>query len=143
MSLELVPLKETHWLELGPNASIKGDFYDRAWRLRWVEPGLSWALLDDGRAVALGGVMTRLPGVGYCWAAISVDIGVRRLRKIAACCKQEIDVLMGGRFNRLEAVVHRNYDKGVQFAKLLGFEVEGLARKWDGEQDYFVFARVV
>ena len=143
MSITFEPLTADHWLAFGPNVSIKGDYYDPNWRETWVTPGTSWAMMDSGAPVALGGVMTRLPQVGYCWAAFAPDIGPVRLRRAAKWCKQEIGVLMSGRFNRLEAVVRREYGKGVQFAELLDFDLEGVARKWDGENDYFVYARIV
>jgi len=129
-------------LDIRPDAEQDPEFGSAEWREKWVTPGTSWAMLDEGKAVAIGGVMTRLPGVGYCWAVFPPGIGYKRLFTAARFCRQEAGVLMSGRFSRLEAVVRRDFGKGVQFARTQGFELEGMARKWDGENDYFLFARV-
>ncbi len=46
-------------------------------------------------------------------------------------------------YKRLEFTVRADYIKGINLAKTLGFEREGYCKKWDGEHDHVLFAKVV
>jgi len=46
-------------------------------------------------------------------------------------------------FKRVEFTIKADWAEGLKWGKTLGFEREGLLKKWDGEDDYVLFAKVI
>ena len=46
-------------------------------------------------------------------------------------------------FKRVEFTIRADWPEGLKWGDALGFEREGLLRKWDGEDDHVLFAKVV
>lgn len=46
-------------------------------------------------------------------------------------------------FKRVEFTIKADWPEGLKWGKALGFEREGLLRKWDGEDDHVLFAKVI
>lgn len=98
-----------------------------------------WAVVVDGRPIAIGGIFDMGQRRGHAWAWMT-----RAWRKYAreitarvaeefACCD----------FIRIEAAVMCDFAGGHAWLKRLGFTMESeRMAKWDGENDYALYARV-
>ncbi|MFK0377844.1 GNAT family acetyltransferase [Pandoraea sp. NPDC090278] len=103
------------------------------------QTGVGWTVLKDGKPVACGGVAEQWPGRAEAWTLLSDD-ALRTFRHVHRVAQ---GVIAEAPWNRIEMKVDARHDAGVRWAKRLGFECEGLMRKYttDG-RDIFLFARV-
>ena len=101
-------------------------------------------LLHNNVIVAIAGVHILWPGVGEGWTLVSPEVeggGIVYARYV----KKMIDVIIKDNgLKMLQATVHASDIVAVQFASWLGFESEGIMRKYgiNGE-DYVRVARVL
>lgn len=103
--------------------------------------GMSWIDRDSGEVIMIGGYIVRRPGVGWLWFLPSPR-GSRSLLTAARFFKQWIATLDPN--IRLEAHVLADFKEGIRWAEFLGLQRETgePMRKWDGHEDYHLFARV-
>lgn len=140
--IEFAPYRPEHLMlvDLQPAQS--------AWRKRvmqpgyaesLVEPGLSWTGFKDGLVVGCAGVVRERDGLGKAWALVGQGFP----RSWPAIVRYMREVLARADIQRIEADVLSNFGEGCRLARMLGFDVEGLRRKYDPEgHDYFLYARV-
>lgn len=96
--------------------------------------------IEDGKVLAIGGILPRWQGVGLAWTWLGR--GWRRhARVITDEARRYLDA---SGFHRIEMGVRADYAKGHSWARRLGFEVETpLARKWGPDMaDYTLYVRV-
>lgn len=93
----------------------------------------------DGEPVACAGVIELWPGRAYAWAYI----GETALRYWKTIHRAVFDVVNASRWRRVEMAVDVRDPGAKRWASHLGFEFEGVARKWttDG-RDVEIWARV-
>ena len=106
-------------------------------------PGLSWSAEVDGRIVASAGLVPLWKGVVEAWMISSDDIG-RHQVKVARQIRTMFDDVMRQRgLYRAQANIHHKFDRAIRLAEWLGFENEGLMRRFGIEgADYFRYAKV-
>jgi len=100
-------------------------------------------LLKGDTVVAVGGVHIMWDGVGEAWTLVSPDIE-RNGVVFARYAKKMFDaIIKENNLTRVQATIHVNDITAAQFASWLGFESEGVMRKYgiNGE-DYIRVARV-
>lgn len=89
--------------------------------------------------LACMGVREEWPGRGWAWAYLARGIRPympELVRGIARCLKS-------APFHRIEAAVDLDYTAGHRLVKLLGFQSEGLMRKFTEDQrDAVLYARI-
>ena len=98
-----------------------------------LEKAFTYTTMYKGEITAIGGVQKCWPGVGtaFLWALpafVSYPIASARTWK-----KIYQSIAEGGEFHRIEATVEVDDDDRVRFLKFLGFEYEGLMRKYSPE----------
>jgi RimJ/RimL family protein N-acetyltransferase len=102
-----------------------------------------YTLLEDGEIVAMGGVHMLWDKVGEAWVMLGKN-AKSRPRTVAKYADLMFDVIVHkNKLNRVQASIAVNDAKAVRFGKWMGFEMEGLMRRYgpDGS-DYYRVARV-
>ena len=102
-----------------------------------------YTLLEDSEIVAMGGVHMLWNKVGEAWVMLGKD-AKSKPRTVAKYADLMFDVIIHkNKLNRVQASIAVNDAKAIRFGKWLGFEMEGLMRRYgpDGS-DYYRVARV-
>ncbi len=104
-------------------------------------PGEAWTLTDRMEPVACGGLAPVWPGrfIAWTWIGVASPRAWLAMRK---ACLAGIDRAFEGGARRIEASTPADLPGGCHWLDRLGFEREGLARRYgpDGT-DYWIFAR--
>lgn len=137
-----IPFEPIHWEFIEPDprvAGLKASMNVDA-IVNWGR-GVSWIDRSTGEVLALAGYIQRRPGVAWMWFLP----GVRAHRMMARCTRfflTWIATLDPG--VRVEAHVLATFEAGNRWAQMLGMERESAEpiEKWDGEDDYHLYARV-
>ncbi len=104
-----------------------------------VKSGPAWAVRLDGKLVAIGGHTPVWQGRTILWGYLGADCGPA-LRAMTRRIAAEVEAL-AVEFPRIEAYAERNHAQGVRWLRLLGFQREGLMRKFANGRDYHLYAR--
>ena len=102
--------------------------------------GVAQTALLDGQPIACAGVMELWPGRAYAWAYL----GEQAAGRFKAVHRAVVAVLASNRWRRVEMAVDVRDPGAKRWAYHLGFDFEGVARKWttDG-RDVEIWARVI
>ena len=105
--------------------------------------GMSWSAEVDGRIVASAGLVPLWKGVAEAWMISSDDVGRHRVQ-VARQLRVMFDEVMWHRgLYRAQANIHHKFEKAIRLAEWLGFENEGLMRRFGIEgADYIRYAKV-
>ena len=97
------------------------------------------AFSASGRVLGCGGAIEQWNGRAIVWALLACDSG----KHFTAIHRAVASFLNGLPYHRIETTVDSNFAQGKRWADLLGFEFEGVARKYtpDGK-DSFLYAIV-
>ena len=100
-------------------------------------------LFDDKTILGFGGVHLLWRGVGESWIMLSTEGRKKPLTVAKYTFNLFDDIMARNSLERIQASVASDDPKAISFAKWLGFEVEGLMRKYgpDGN-DYYRLARI-
>lgn len=126
-----------------------------AWRDQLLTPGYAesltgraWTARDGTRVVGCGGFSEQWKGRSVAWAVLGRNVPKRGWPRICAKVKAEIQKELDRHVaacghGRVEITVPQNFAQGCRLAKVLGFEVEAIVKKYapDGA-DHFLFAKV-
>lgn len=105
-------------------------------------PETSFSIERDGMVLGVFGFVEMYPGRAAVFAFVSKDAG-RYMTAIVRALRRTIEwgaPTFG--FERLEMSVIENFPAGDRMARLLGFEYEGMMRKYYKGRNYKLFARV-
>ena len=124
--------------------SVDPNLYYRMEQLCMAPTSMAHTIrTDDGEALAVFGLHKYWEGVGEVYGVISklsslCPIPFARLARVTLN-----HYMKEHRMHRVQAWVRYGFDDERRFAKLLGFEIEGLMRKFGPEKDdYYMCARV-
>lgn len=104
---------------------------------------VGYTLMDDDVILGMGGVHNMWDGVGEAWLVIS-EYGFDKPRTIAKWTNVMFDVVQEEYgYKRIQAAVSLKDNDALRFVKWMGFEEEGVMRKYgpDGS-DYARYAKV-
>ena len=140
--MSLIPFSPWHLLRIQPSlqpqqAGFKG-LESKAYADSLRSGGPCWTLADDwARPVACGGLFTQWDGRAIAWAFLTSHVPMLEATRRA----REVLDMAGVR--RVECWVDVDFKAGHRWAKLLGFEREGLMRSFcpDG-RDNVLYARI-
>lgn len=144
----MTPLPLTHSdisrLKVHPfQASAKASLLKSECYARMVKDGMAWSIWDDGHPVVCAGlVLGGLGSVMQAWVLFDEGIGPAKFLPATRMIRQYIDQIQAAGVHRIEAVVRVDFPKAVRWAKVMGFEREGKCRRWDGRNDYYLYARL-
>tara|TARA_R100001463_G_scaffold32675_3_gene73063 strand:+ start:5391 stop:5834 length:444 start_codon:yes stop_codon:yes gene_type:complete len=135
-----------HDLMDGPlnKGAIKNIGYMREWASELQQPGWSYTLIENGHIICCSGIVDMWPGVGEAWFIASSKIH-DNVRPFIRFAKTDImhRVTTDNNLWRVQGVCKADWPAARRFARLMGFEEEGLMRKYGPEQaDYIRIAKV-
>ena len=103
----------------------------------------SWTALDDGRILAVAGVLPQWPGRSIAWALLGRSIGPRQFPALHRKVLAVLEAAASAGARRIETAVCADFENGHRWAEKLGFRAEGLMRAYCSEgRDHVLYARV-
>jgi len=141
-TLNLLPFKAEHldWIELKEGQEyMKGNMEIIK---QQAGLGLAFTLMAGEKVVCCSGVSQLWNNSAEAWLIVSKDFP--QYGKIAAkLIKKFLMWVEPPVYSRVQMSVRSDFDEAVRFAEFLGFEREGVMRKYgpDGV-DYYMYARV-
>ncbi len=104
----------------------------------------AFSAVHDGVIVGCGGVKPLWSGVGEAWGVPSVHV-LNNKREVVLMAKAALRIILDQDkdLNRIQAVVLDGFTAGERLAEILGFQCEGVMKKYgkNGE-DFKLFALV-
>ncbi len=100
-------------------------------------PETSYTCLFDGKIVAVGGIREYWKGVGESWLILTKHAqkkGIFGLIAYNAIKKKLNEIIEDEKFWRIEANARADFPKAIRFIESLGFEFEGIKRKYTPDQ---------
>lgn len=107
--------------------------------------GTSYTAIDnEGNIIAIGGMCIIRIGVGAPWV-ITSDLFVKYKVWIHKAIKNMAEeAIKIYNLHRLETAIVKEHEVSHRWAERLGFEREGLMRKFDqNKKDYYLYARII
>lgn len=105
---------------------------------RSIAAGYAFAAYRGTKILAIGGIARFDADRGLVWGVLSGSIG-RDFVGMHAAVKQ---ALAAAPFMRIEAQIENSFAPGHRWIKALGFEQEGLMRKYWRGRDFMLYAKV-
>jgi hypothetical protein len=126
-------------LRLQPAQEFLGEFVGRpGYGQELVDAGPCYTVRHCGKVVMCAGVVSLWEGRGSAWALLSRDAG-KCMRQVHRAVKEFLD---GCGIKRVEAYVYPDFIPGHRWARMLGFEHEGLMRSFQRGADMDMYARI-
>ena len=145
--IELIPYEAAHLFELMEQGIIEccpssSPYNIELAKSREDDIGSVTAVLD-GQILACSGAKQVWPGVGELWATFSPQVDDHKV-EIARLTRTVLDDIMTlGKFHRIQCHVVSNFYRGLRMAQFLGFDEEGIARKYTmNAEDCYLFSIV-
>ena len=102
--------------------------------------GPAWTVMDGSEVLACLGLAEQWPTRAQAWTILSNNLTGRRFAKFHAMVMRGLGMQS---YTRIEMTVDHEFEQGHRWAKLLGFEWEGLMRKYNPNgMDCDLYARV-
>lgn len=102
------------------------------------------SLMNGHRLVCIAGVNYLRTGVGEVWLIPGIDVDKNKLEFYKTIKWLIEEYLMDTKqLHRLEMAIEDKWERGLRWAKSLGFEREGLMKKWSPDKkDHILYARL-
>jgi hypothetical protein len=104
----------------------------------FIRSGPAFACVDGG-VLAVLGIIPVWEDRSLAWGVLSARIGANML-PIHRAVLRGLDTLFVVR--RVEAYVAADHPEGFRWMKLLGFECEGMMRRFHNNKDFALFSRI-
>jgi hypothetical protein len=143
--MRYIPFHPDHFLAIDfvkEESFICSAMMDPAARRQWFYPTLSYTAVEDGKIYGAFGIVPLAHGRGLAWAVFDRNISPKRFTTVAKRAKFMMEEMFNLHFFRLEAYIQPGYEQAHRLAKVFKFEKEGRMRKFDGINDYDLYARV-
>ncbi len=143
--MQITEFKKEHIDLFDFNAVAKqfeGDCYNKANTGAIAEMGNTWSMVEDGRVLAMAGIVRLWQGVGEAWSLFTpeaLQYGVAFHLRAVKVLKSFFD--QG--WWRIQTTVRADFETGIIWLVGMGFKDEGVMEKYgpDGS-DYIRYARV-
>lgn len=139
---ELVKLQPEHLFQFTPQAAqaaVLGVLTEDYANALVAQSAVGWAGLLDGHVVGCAGIAECWPGRAEAWTLLAPD-AFDVFRQIHRTVR---DVLADCPWHRVEMKVDADHAAAVRWAEHLGFEREGLMRKYTADRrDVYLYAKV-
>ena len=152
---KLIPFEPEHALRLELQHQTPFEYemvWDEAPWHRVREEGIAWTVTVDDEIAFTMGVVRIWPGRALAWFMGDESLGsgtwMHRtsvmLRATRRATRMLDEVQDDPEYRRIEASVREDYKQGHQWARMLGFELEGLMRCYDQQgNNHAMYARVI
>lgn len=140
--MEIVPFKASHLraMSLQSSQAYFGNEIAKPGYGEMLEAsGEAFSGIHNGMVVGCAGVVTIWENRAYIWALLSPESG-RHFVQIHKAVRDKLATLP---HHRIEAAVDTNFAAGIRWIEMLGFEREGMMRKYTPNgMDSYLYARV-
>ena len=103
-----------------------------------IKGGIALAAVEDDRLYGMAGIYEVWEDRGLAWALLAQDAGAHMLT-LHRLVQRALDVSL---LRRVEADVLDTHEEGHRWMRLLGFQHEGVRRRYWQGRDYALYARV-
>lgn len=146
--MQLIEFKAEHLLEMEMAVTMDGmsELSEAELLCKGLgyEGSNSFSAYDGEKIIGCGGVKLLCDGIGEGWAIPTIHV-LKHKREIIQLCLAGLQIILetNPELRRIQAVILAGFDAGDRLAEILGFQYEGLLRKYgkNGE-DYKMFALV-
>lgn len=145
--LRVVKFEKEHFsrMMLKPDTKQETDLVDdyTAFLDCYIKNGLAYTLIADDRIIASGGVVRLLPGSGEYWSLVTPWIHRYPIAFFKAAKERLESMILDLRLHRVQSTVRTDDKRAVKFLLSLGFDIEGLLRKYSPDGlDHYIMGRV-
>jgi len=143
--MKITPFRVQHGLQMKVREEERmfrshDDF--KHWLQVLEREGQSYSAFFDDEVIFVGGIRIILPHVGEGWVICAENIG-QFVRELYYYVRHILDVLTNiYDLHRVQAHVKTNWKSACHFVERLGFEKEGLLKKYILGEDYYIYARI-
>ena len=147
--IRIVNYKPVHAVEIFHNGmnigSPPGKEEYLAFAAKLNVPGQAFTAIDEeGRLVCSAGIFDIWKGVGEAWLVGSKILNDRGIFLTRIISRRFKVIIKTQKYKRIQCVVHNKWKSSQKFVELLGFENEGLMRKYGPDGfDYLRYAIVI
>ncbi len=106
-------------------------------------PGMSFTAIKDNKIICSGGVIPVWDQVFEGWVMGSHLIWQNRISAAKIIKKGMEFLIKQNNIVRLQTAVKKDFYLGHRFAEWLGMEKEGIMKKYQNNEDYIRFARII
>ena len=106
-------------------------------------PGMSFTAIKDDKIICSGGVIPVWDKVFEGWVMGSHLIWQNRISAAKIIKKGMEFLIQENNIVRLQTAVKKDFILGHRFAQWLGMEKEGIMKKYQNNEDYIRFARII
>ena len=103
-----------------------------------VDAGPCYTVRQDGKIIYCAGVVELWQGRASAWALLSGEAG----RSMIGLHRMVKDFLDNCGIRRVEAYVYPDFEPGHRWARMLGFEQEGLMKAFQQGADMVMYSRI-
>lgn len=101
-----------------------------------AEGGPGWTAIADGKIIGCAGFREEWTGRSSCWATLSDHAG----KHMTALTRAVRKALNDHPAERIETTVLDGFEPGLRWVRMLGFEEEGLRKRYCRGEDHRAFA---
>ena len=145
--IKLIDFKSDHAQQLvtsimnDPQTSIDKKYHEL---LDGLEvQNMSFTATHNDKIICAGGIIPIWDGVFEGWVMGSDLIWKFRIASAKIIKQRMEELIVKNKVQRLQTAVKKDFILGHRFAKWLGLQEEGLMRKYQNNEDYIRFARVM
>lgn len=139
--MQIVPFAPGHLgaLDLQPRQTLYRP-YMTATVGSGLAGGTAWSAVHAGRVVCCAGLQPIWPGRAAAWALFSKWFTPPLFLRLHLFARGVLDNAQANGLRRIETQIDPEFPQAVRWAMLLGFEIEGLMRRFlpDGREMYLV-----
>jgi hypothetical protein len=138
--IDLIPARPemARTFDLQPEQVALGQVADEQTLAAAIQNGIAMAAVQDGRVLAIGGIVEIWKDRGSAWGLLSPNLA-HAMPIIHRIVWRVIDT---SPLARIEAQVAVGHEAGQRWVRMLGFQHEGVMRAFWNGRDYDLFARV-
>lgn len=104
--------------------------------------GPSYTMVNSEHVIASGGILPLWKGVGEAWVVSSDLVPKHYMAFVRTVVGQLNKITKDMSLDRVQTTVNVEHAVSIKWVEWMGFEREGLMRKFIGGQDYYRYARV-
>jgi len=106
-------------------------------------PKMCFSAVKDNNIICSGGVIPMWEGVFEGWVMGSNKIWHNRIASAKLILLGMNKLIRDNNINRLQTAVKKDFLLGQRFAEWLGLKNEGLMKKYQNNEDYYRYARII
>lgn len=134
-------LREDERRQIEASTGVPYDF-KKVVELMCMAPAPRWAVLEDGKPIALIGYTQQRPGVWRDWM-LSTDAVWKKPIAITRICRLIMKTMEDNGAHRLECISMASREMAHKWYRSVGLKFEGILQKWGANgEDAMIFARL-